>query len=70
MVHQNTMEKEDMLSRMERERQELNEEILNLQRERDDQLLIAENDKQQVLPSALLGHTLILLAGCFLQQFE
>ena len=49
MVHRNAMEKEEMLNRFDREREDLQEELDNLQRERDNQLLMAENDKQQVL---------------------
>ena len=30
------------------EREELNEDITNIQKDRDEQLLLAENDKQQV----------------------
>lgn len=48
MVHQNAMEKEELLNRFDREREDLQEELANLQRERDNQLLMAENDKQQV----------------------
>ena len=48
ILHQHAMEKEDMNGRFDREREELTEELANLQRERDNQLLMAENDKQQV----------------------
>lgn len=51
MVHQNAMEKEELLNRFDREREDLQEELGNLQRERDNQLLMAENDKQQVTTS-------------------
>lgn len=47
-LHQNAMEKEELLNRFDREREDLQEELANLQRERDNQLLMAENDKQQV----------------------
>ena len=43
------MDKEELLSRYEREKEELGNENLALQRERDDSLLMAENDKQQCL---------------------
>lgn len=49
MVHHNAMEKEEMLNRFDREREDLQTELANLQRERDNQLLMAENDKQQVM---------------------
>ena len=49
IIHQNAMEKEDMVTRAEREREELNDALNALQRDRDEQLLLAENDKQQAL---------------------
>ena len=52
IIHQNSMEKEDMVNRFEREREELNDTINAIQRDRDEQLLLAENDKQQALSLA------------------
>ena len=40
-----------MVSRYEAEKQELTNEIIAVQRERDDSLLLAENEKQQVNPN-------------------
>ena len=51
LVHQHNMEKEDLMMRFRREKEELQEEIAALQRDRDDSLLMAENDKQQVTSS-------------------
>jgi hypothetical protein len=48
IIHQFNLEKDEMLRRFEHEREELENEIGALQRERDDQLIMAENDKQQV----------------------
>ena len=42
------MEKEDMIGQFEKEKEELENQLSNLQRERDNSLLMAENDKQQV----------------------
>ena len=49
IVHQNAMEKEDMVTRFERDRDELNDTVNAIQRDRDEQLLLAESDKQQAL---------------------
>ena len=48
MLHNNNVEREEMVSRYEAEKQELTNEIIAVQRERDDSLLLAENEKQQV----------------------
>ena len=48
IIHQNNLEKEDTVNRYEREKEQLNDELASLQRDRDEQLLMAENDKQQV----------------------
>lgn len=42
------MEKEELTSSAEKQKEELLEELALLQRDRDDALLMAENDKQQV----------------------
>ena len=47
-LHQYTMEKEDQAAAMERLKDELTNELAILQRDRDDSLLLAENEKQQV----------------------
>ena len=48
ILHDNNLEKEDILRRADSEHSELSDTLIALQRERDDQLLDAENDKQQV----------------------
>ena len=48
LVHQYSMEKEDMTAATERLKDELTNELAMLQRDRDDSLLLAENEKQQV----------------------
>ena len=48
LVHHHGLEKEEMLARFAIERDELNEEVATVQRDRDDQLILAENEKQQV----------------------
>lgn len=48
LLHHHNLEKEDMSSRFDNEREELHENLASLQRDRDDALLMAENDKQQV----------------------
>lgn len=46
------MEKEDLTNALEQQKEELLQEIASLQRDRDEALLIAENDKQQVCHSS------------------
>lgn len=41
-------EREELLARLEAEKEELSEEIAALQQERDEGLLLAESEKQQV----------------------
>ena len=48
ILHSHAMEKEDLVTSMGRMKDELNNEINMLQRDRDDSLLLAENEKQQV----------------------
>ena len=48
IIHQNNMEKEEMQNLFERAQEELNNQLISLQRDRDDSLLLAENEKQQV----------------------
>ena len=48
IIHSHVMEKEDMMNSFEREREDLQTEIVSVQRDRDEALLLAENDKQQV----------------------
>jgi hypothetical protein len=60
------MEKEDIVNRYEREKDELQCEIVALQRDRDDSLLMAENDKQQVSRYLLPVFTLYLAALCLI----
>ena len=48
IIHAHTMEREEMIANNERMQEELNDEIAALQRDRDDSLLLAENEKQQV----------------------
>lgn len=48
IIHQNNMEKEDMICDFTRIKEELQDSLNAVQRDRDEQLLIAENDKQQV----------------------
>ena len=49
LIHMHTMEKEDMQQNHAGEAEALHGELIALQRERDDQLLMAENEKQQVM---------------------
>ena len=53
------MEKEDLIGQFEKEKEELENQLSNLQRERDNSLLMAENDKQQVITF----HWFILING-------
>ena len=48
MLHAHTMEKEEMASRADNQIEELQEELAKVQRDRDEALLLAENDRQQV----------------------
>ena len=56
LVHAYATEKDEIITREEQELEELHNEILALQRERDESLLLAENDKQQVRVTALLSN--------------
>ena len=49
LIHQNVLEKEDLLSNHNTVLDSMQADIVSLQRERDDQLIMAENDKQQVI---------------------
>ena len=48
LIHQHTMEKDDLLATLEHTKEELGADIVAIQRDRDDSLLLAENEKQQV----------------------
>ena len=48
LIHQNILEKEDLVSNHGAMLDSLQADMVSLQRERDDQLIMAENDKQQV----------------------
>jgi hypothetical protein len=48
LLHAHAMEKEEMTTRAERQAEELQEELAKVQRDRDEALLLAENDRQQV----------------------
>lgn len=48
ILHLHGMEKEEMAQNFDRANEELSNENIALQRERDDSLLLAENEKQQV----------------------
>ena len=48
IIQQNQNEKEDMIEKYEREKAELEQELAATQRDRDDSLMFAENEKQQV----------------------
>lgn len=72
IIHQNNLEKEDLVTRYEREKEQLQDELNALQRDRDEQLLLAENDKQQVThythSSYLQGITCNYILQCFLSH--
>ena len=57
IIHQNNMEKEEMQNLFERAQEELNNQLIVLQRDRDDSLLLAENEKQQVLATFILVYS-------------
>jgi len=48
LIHQQKLEKDDMLSRFTAQIEELRQEIVSIQRDHDEQLVAAESDKQQV----------------------
>ena len=48
LLHNHSMEKEEMASRADNQIEELQEELGKVQRDRDEALLLAENDRQQV----------------------
>jgi hypothetical protein len=48
LVHQHGLEKDEMITNFEVERENLKDEIEAVQKARDDQLVTAENEKQQV----------------------
>ena len=48
IVNRNQLEKEDLMKQLEETHDVWQQEIGSLSRERDEQLLLAENDKQQV----------------------
>lgn len=48
MILQNNMEKEEGNNKFDRMKEDLMEELAALQRDRDNSLMMAENDKQQV----------------------
>ena len=58
LIHLHGMEKEDMHTTHAGETDALHGELVALQRERDDQLLMAENEKQQVISLAVFGYFL------------
>ncbi len=49
IINNANIEKEEMIVRYEREKEELANEVICIQRERDDSLLMAESEKQQAL---------------------
>ena len=57
MITQNQNEKEDMAEKFDREKSELEQELAATQRDRDDSLMFAENEKQQVGVNRLLAVT-------------
>ena len=59
MITQNQNEKEDMAEKFDREKSELEQELAATQRDRDDSLMFAENEKQQVGTNRLLTCTSI-----------
>ena len=56
MLHAHTMEKEEMASRADNQIEELQEELAKVQRDRDEALLLAENDRQQVRQLSCYSH--------------
>ena len=48
LLHNHLLEKEEMTSHTDNQIEELQEELAKLQRDRDEALLLAENDRQQV----------------------
>lgn len=48
MLSQHQMEKEDMVEKFEKEKDALEMELAATQKDRDDSLMFAENEKQQV----------------------
>ena len=48
ILTQNQMEKEEMQEKFDREKDELEQELAATQKDRDDSLMFAENEKQQV----------------------
>ena len=56
MLHTHTMEKEEMASRADNQIEELQEELAKVQRDRDEALLLAENDRQQVRQLSCYSH--------------
>ena len=61
MLHAHTMEKEEMASRADNQIEELQEELAKVQRDRDEALLLAENDRQQVWQLSLGSHKVVEL---------
>ena len=61
MLHAHTMEKEEMASRADNQIEELQEELAKVQRDRDEALLLAENDRQQVRQFSLDSHKMVEL---------
>ena len=48
ILSQNQLEKEEMQEKFDREKDELEQELAATQKDRDDSLMFAENEKQQV----------------------
>ena len=59
-MHHQGLEKEELTAAADKQKEDLLAELATLQRDRDDALLIAENDKQQVK---------LLKVTCFLGIF-
>ena len=52
LIHEWTMEKEELVAAYDRMKEDLENDLNNVQRERDDNMIFAENDKQQALSLA------------------
>ncbi len=48
VVHSHNLEKEELVTVLERTKEDMAGQLLAMQRDRDDSLLLAENEKQQV----------------------
>ena len=48
LLHAHNLEKEELTSRADKRIEQLQEEVVKVQKDRDEALLLAENDRQQV----------------------